>query len=165
MDESTAEPIGDEKELVGKIAAGDREAFDMFAEHYIPGLYRFARARLRGDSQLTRDIVQATLCKVMAKLNSYRGDGPLFGWLCACCRNEIAMHFRARGNAAMELSLEENAIPSAALAAPKTERPDEILITFERTERVHLTLDLLPRRYAEVLEWKYDDQQLDRKRR
>ena len=154
MDESIAETIREEKELVRRIAAGDDEAFEMFSERYIPGLYRFAAARLAGEGQLARDIVQTTLCKVMAKLGSYRGDGPLFGWLCACCRNEIAMHFRAQGKA-VELSLEDDAVPPAALAAPTTDRPDEILVTFERTELVHLTLDLLPPRYAQALEWKY----------
>lgn len=34
---------------------------------------------------------QTTVCKALDKLDSYRGDGPLLGWLYACCRNELRL--------------------------------------------------------------------------
>lgn len=72
---------------------GEEAAFEEFSDGYIPALYRFAQRRL-GDRELTRDIVQETVCKAIAKLATFRGEAGLMTWLCACCRNEIAAHFR-----------------------------------------------------------------------
>ena len=83
------QPDAQERELVERLRAGDEDAFEAFSEHYIAGLYRFALRRLDNDRELTREIVQSTVCKVIEKLDGYRGEAPLFTWLCACCRNEI----------------------------------------------------------------------------
>ncbi|MBI2212814.1 MAG: RNA polymerase sigma factor [Acidobacteria bacterium] len=152
-DESRWEPR-DEPALVLRMLSGDEEAYEVFSRHYIPAVYRFAIARLDGNSQLAKDIVQATLCKVVTKLATYRGDGPLLGWLCACCRNEIAMHFRG---APREVSLEGDGLDAKAFRAPSYESPDEVLLSAETSEQVHLALDLIPERYAQVLGWKYVD--------
>ena len=45
-------------ELVERMLAGDEEAFEAFGERYFRRLYRFALARLAGDRDLTREIVQ-----------------------------------------------------------------------------------------------------------
>ncbi len=134
--------------------SGDEEAYEVFSRHYIPALYRFASARLDGNTQLARDIVQTTLCKVITKLGTFRGEGPLLGWLCACCRNEIAMHFRA---APREIGLDDESVGAAGFAASSHDRPDALLISAETSELVHLALDLLPERYAQLLGWKYVD--------
>src|SRR5688572_30683612 len=62
----------EERELVRRMRSGDEAAFQAFADHYIPALYRFAAARLRNRTDLTRDIVQATVCKVIENLSGYR---------------------------------------------------------------------------------------------
>src|SRR5688572_10327488 len=79
--------------LVQRMLAGEVTAFEAFSDNYIPAVYRFAQRRLR-DPELTREIVQSTVCKAIAKLASWRGEAELMTWLCACCRNEIAAHFR-----------------------------------------------------------------------
>lgn len=144
----------DEQALVARMLTGDQEAYEVFSEHYIPAVYRFAIKRLDGDSQLAKDIVQTTMCKVITKLGTFRGDGPLLGWLCACCRNEIAMHFRG---APREVGLESCGLDVQAFPAPRNDRPDELLLSSETSELVHLALDLLPERYAQALGWKYVD--------
>src|SRR5687768_14454821 len=83
----------EEKALVERMLAGDEAAMEEFADGYFPGLYRFALARLGGDTELTREVVQTTVCKALAKLGTFRGEAPLLGWLCACCRYEIRMGF------------------------------------------------------------------------
>src|SRR5216117_1570479 len=84
----------EERSLVRRMLAGDERAFQWFAEHYAPALYRFASARVRGEPELVRDVVHTTLCRFMEKLDGYRGESSIFTWLCAVCRNEIAGHFR-----------------------------------------------------------------------
>lgn len=144
-----------DRELVRRLLEGDEAAFDEFASMHLEALYRFAGRRLEGDRELTREIVQRTLCKVFGKLSTYRGEGPFLGWLCACCRNEILMHFRAEGSRPDRLALETGVVPPGALAAPARGHPDRELLRSELGEQVHLALDLLPVHYAQALEWKY----------
>jgi RNA polymerase sigma-70 factor (ECF subfamily) len=88
--------------------------------------------------------VQSTVCKVIEKLDSYRGEAPLFTWLCACCRNEIAGHFRRAGRRPKEVELDEDI---------EHDQPD----ASDTTELVHAALDRLPPTYARAMEWRYLD--------
>lgn len=140
----------DERALVRRMLAGDQGAFEVFSDSYIPVVYRFAHRSLR-DPELTREVVQATVCKAIAKLGTFRGESGLVTWLCACCRNEIAAHFRRQGRAVPEVALEGHEI---AAGAPG---PEQALLHKERAERVHAALDALPPHYGRALEWKYLD--------
>ena len=82
----------EDRRLVKRLLAHDREAFNAFFDGYFPRLYRFARARLGEDPDTTKEIVQVTLTKAIRKLGSYRGEAALFTWLCTICRHEIADH-------------------------------------------------------------------------
>jgi len=141
----------EEKALVERMLAGDEAAMEEFADEYFPGLYRFALARLDGDTELTRDVVQTTVCKALAKLGTFRGEAPLLGWLCACCRNEIRMGFRKKQRLPRVVELEELAEDIASDRDP----PEGALVRKEEVRHVHAALDLLPPRYARALEWKY----------
>jgi RNA polymerase sigma-70 factor (ECF subfamily) len=138
------QPDAEERELVIRLRAGDERAFETFAEHYISGLYRFALRRLDHDRELTREIVQSTVCKVIEKLDGYRAEAPLFTWLCACCANEIAAHFRRAGRRPKEVELDEDVAQEPTGSS-------------ETTELVHAALDRLPPSYARALEWRYLD--------
>jgi RNA polymerase sigma-70 factor (ECF subfamily) len=144
--------------LVRRMLAGDAEAMSDFADGYFPGLYRFACSRLRGNTDLARDIVQTTVCKALSKLSSYRGEAPLFTWLCACCRNEIGMHFRHHTRFPEQGLDEESPLPVRLAADATGDSPERHAAQRESAARVHAALDLLPPRYASVLEWKYLDE-------
>jgi len=145
-----------DRSLVRRMLAGDDQAFDEFADTYSRALYRFAMSRLQGDRELVCDVVQSSLCKALSKLESYRGEAALFTWLCSICRNEILMHFRSRKSDPAESLVDENVVPiDSWVRSP--DQPDDILLSGESAEAVHLALDLLPPRYAEALEWKYLD--------
>jgi RNA polymerase sigma-70 factor (ECF subfamily) len=146
-------------DLVGRMLAGDEEAFEMFGERFFKMLYRFVFARLR-DGDLTREIVQSAMAKALAKLATYRGEAALLTWLCSCCRNEILMYFRQRKTApvGLELSDEMEADPGFHLQRPGDPGdPETALLKRERAGLVHMALDGLPERYARALEWKYLD--------
>lgn len=138
----------EEKALVERMLAGDEAAMEEFADEYFPGLYRFALARLGGDTELAREVVQTTVCKALAKLGTFRGEAPLLGWLCACCRNEIRMGFRKKKRQPRVVELEED-------VASDRDLPEGALARKEEVRHVHAVLDLLPPRYASALEWKY----------
>ncbi len=148
---------GEERELLDRMQAGEESAFDVFAERYIPGLYRFAQRRLAGDRELTRDVVQSTVCKVIEKLGSYRAEAPLFTWLCAICKNEIAGHFRRLERRPKEVELEEEhaEMDVASALSPSATGIEERLDLDRRQERVHIALDRVPPAYARAVEWRY----------
>src|SRR5882724_1289296 len=139
----------EERSLVRRMRAGDDEAFQWFAEHYAPALFRFAASRVRSEPELVRDVVQTTLCRFMEKLDGYRGESSIFTWLCAVCRNEIAGHFRRAGRGEVELD-EANGRESGDAGNPEAE-----YLAGENDRLVHVALDALPPRHARVLEWKY----------
>ena len=137
--------LEEERTLVKDMRAGREKAFDLFMESYVPALYRFAGRRLAGDRELTKDIVQSTVCRVIQNLDGWRAEAPLFTWLCACCSNEIAAHYRRRGRRPREVELVDG---GGAPDADPTER-------IEAAELVHLALDRIAPGYARVLEWRY----------
>lgn len=142
--------------LVRRMIAGDERAFDEFAAVYIPAVHRFAAHRLRGERELVREVVQATICKAIAKLASFRGEAALMTWLCACCRNEIAGHFRQRQRMGREVELEE-ADGDQALMADEEGRgaPESTLLKKESAQLVRRALESLPPHYGQALAWKY----------
>lgn len=149
---SDSDPRLEEKALVERMLAGDESAMEEFADEYFPALYRFALSRLgghAGDSELTREIVQTTVCKALGKMESWRGESSLLTWLCACCRNEIRMSFRQRKRFPSLVELDEE--------ISGEDQPEGALARKEEARRVHTVLDRLPPRYARALEWKYVD--------
>lgn len=144
-------------ELVGRMLAGEGRAFETFGERHFRALYRFACARLAGDRDLTREIVQIAVTKALGKLDTYRGEASLLTWLCSCCRNEILMHWRRRRSAPEDLELVEGLEPAAGFGMERPGDPEAVFLVRERAGLVHTALDGLPDHYARALEWKYLD--------
>ena len=145
-------------ELVQHMLAGDEEAFDEFFGRFFPALYRFALSRLNCDADGTEDVVQSTLCRAIDKLHTFRGEATLLTWLCTLCRHEISDEWRRRHSRRSTWVAEgspETPSPLDTLASADTDRPDVALDRDELSRLVHVTLDTLPARYGDALEWKY----------
>jgi len=141
-----------------RMLAGDERAFEEFFEAYFSGLYRFALARLDGNADAAEDVAQATLCKAIAKLATYRGEAALFTWLCTFCRHEISDYYGRHQRVHETPLVEDTPEIRAALesiGAASIEAPDERLRRRELARLVQVTLDSLPQRYGDALEWKY----------
>jgi RNA polymerase sigma-70 factor, ECF subfamily len=150
-----------DRALARRILGGDEQAFRDLFDRFFPRLYRFALARLPGDPEAAQDVVQQTFCNAIERLDSYRGEAALYTWFCQICRNVIADHFRRNGRGAVRTVLIEDQ-PNAraileSLAAPAAERPDSSAWQAQLHRIVEATLDSLPGRYGEALEWKYID--------
>jgi RNA polymerase sigma-70 factor (ECF subfamily) len=144
-----------------RILGGDEAAFRELFDRFFPRLYRFALARLNRDQELARDVVQQTFCNAIERLDSYRGEAALYTWFCQICRNVIADHYRRRQRGSERVVLLEDQ-PNVraileALAAPTDDEPDTGVWRQQVHRVVEATLDALPGRYGEVLEWKYLD--------
>lgn len=138
--------------------AGDERAFDEFFDGHFPGLFRFALTRLHLDEDAAEEVAQATICKAMTKLATYRGEAALFTWLCTFCRHEISAYYKRRGAADRRVDLiEDSPEIRAALESSVAmfEEPDSALDRAEIGRLVQVTLDQLPPHYGNALEWKY----------
>jgi RNA polymerase sigma-70 factor (ECF subfamily) len=154
------EPWADDRRLVKRMRAGDEAAFEEFFETNFQAIYRFALARVGQETELAEEIAQATICKALEKLSTYRGEAALFSWLCTICRFEISGHFRRERRSAPQVDLaEESAASRGALESLPAglDDPENELLRREISRRVHVTVDHLPPRYSQVLEWKYAD--------
>ena len=147
-----------DRQLVERMLAGDTEGFEEFFGRYFPPLYRFALARLDRDVDAAEDVVQATLCRAIDKLHTYRGEAALLTWLCTLCRHEISTHCERRRIRPQVRLVEDTPEIRAALeslSAVEVDQPEAILRQSELSHLVQVTLDALPDRYGDALEWKY----------
>lgn len=147
-----------DRSLARRVADGDREAFDEFFREYFPRLYRFTLSRAGDDAALAEEIVQRTMCIVVRKMKSYRGEALLFTWLCQICRNEMNAVYRQQGiEQRADVPIEDHPAVQAALESVVADdfRPESARRRDEIAAFVRTTLDHLPSKYAIALEMKY----------
>lgn len=147
-----------DRALARQIASGSVEAFDDFFNEYFPRLFRFTMARTDGNYELAEEVVQRTMCKVVRKIGSFRGEALLFTWLCQICRNELASVFRSRGIAGPDTVPYEDvpeirAALESIVAGPQ--EPEDQQAANDVAKYVRVTLAHLPLNYARALELKY----------
>ncbi len=146
-----------DRALVARLLSGDDDAFAQFFDLMFPRVYRFALARVGERDDAAEDIAQATLCQVMRKLATWRGEASLFTWICTICRHEWRR--KHPDEAAVEL-VEDAPETRAALESLHAHERLGAQATVERRELavlVQRVLDHLPPHYGNVLEWKYLD--------
>jgi RNA polymerase sigma-70 factor (ECF subfamily) len=150
--------LKEDRTLARRVASGDKAAFDSFFREYFPRLYRFTLIRVDNDPALAEEIVQRTMCIVVRKMGSFRGEALLFTWLCQICRNEMSAVFRQRRiEMQNDLALEDHPEVQAALESlmANDQRPETARRREEIARFVRLTLEHLPANYATALEMKY----------
>jgi RNA polymerase sigma-70 factor (ECF subfamily) len=146
----------DDRALVDKLLARDERAFAEFFDTYAPRLFRFAMRRA-ADEDLAEEITQTTLIAAVGKLKSWRGEASLFTWLCTIARRQLMDHWRKTARQPELRPFDDDPDVRAALEslASGGDHPDAALDGHRLAERVQITLDYLPDRYGDVLEWKY----------
>lgn len=147
-----------DKALVNRMLRGDQRAFDEFFDANFPRLYRFTRARIGDDEDATKEIVQQTLCRAIARIETYRGEAALFTWLCRICRNQISDHFKQRNRDMSRFAAFEDAEVSAVLESLDSgddTDPSRLEQRRQVAQLIQTILDYLPARQGNVLEWKY----------
>jgi RNA polymerase sigma-70 factor (ECF subfamily) len=147
--------------IAQRILRGDEQSFRELFDRCFPRLYRFALARLGGDHDAASEVAQQTLCKGLERLNTYRGEAALYTWFCQICRHTLIDHCRRTQRAEQRLQLREDdpdirAILEA-IAAPLEAQPEVQAWRADIGRLVQATMDALPERYGDVLEWKYVD--------
>jgi RNA polymerase sigma-70 factor (ECF subfamily) len=147
--------------LARRILRGDAQAFRTLFDSFFPRLYRFALAHLDGDHDAASEVVQQTFCKAIERLDTYRGEAALYTWFCQICRHTLIDYCRSaqRDRRAVMHIEDEPEIRAVleALSAPLTLQPDVQVWQRDIRRLVQATVDALPERYGDILEWKYVD--------
>jgi RNA polymerase sigma-70 factor (ECF subfamily) len=148
-----------DRQLVERLLRGERAAFDAFFNEYYPKLYRFVKRRMPHDPSAAEDVAQATLCRGLESLRTWRGEAALMTWLCTLCRRELGARWReARPYAgAPQLAEDDPEVRAALESLLAGETTDPLLAAgrAEVRESICAALDYLPAPYADILEWKY----------
>jgi RNA polymerase sigma-70 factor (ECF subfamily) len=134
-----------DSDLLVRIAARDREAFDVLYRRYIRSIFGLALQRLR-DRERAEDATQEMFAAVWRSASSYRPErGPAAPWLYAIARNAIVDRLRSRAETPMEPPDVVSDDPGPA------DRAEQSYVSW----RVHRALEVLPEREREVLELAY----------
>src|SRR5262245_25033938 len=86
---------GLELELVGRLRAGDRGAFDAVHDAFNGRLYNFL-ARLSNQRDVAEDLLEETWLRLVKHAPRLRQDTELGPWLFTVARNLHANYFRAQ---------------------------------------------------------------------
>jgi RNA polymerase sigma-70 factor (ECF subfamily) len=149
----TVPPI-DDADLAAGIRRGDPEAWTELCERFGGALYLYAFHLAGGEGAWAEDIRQETLLAAASAVRRYRGDAPLFGWLCSIARRKAADELRRRGRLA---DPPEDEDPSSAFQAriEGEPLPEELLEKAEIRARTVEALWSLPPDYRQLLIARY----------
>jgi RNA polymerase sigma-70 factor (ECF subfamily) len=103
---------------------------------FADGVYTLGH-RVLGDRQLAEDAVQETFIKVMKSLHTYRGDGPLAGWLYRIGYRETIAIARRRRDQPMDADLLNRELP------PSAENVEKSVVEHELADRLDKAIGAL----------------------
>jgi RNA polymerase sigma-70 factor (ECF subfamily) len=132
----------DDRALVNAVLAGDRDLFRVLVEREQVTVYRTC-LRILGRPHDAEDVAQESLVMAYRSLGSYRGDGPLGGWL---MRIAIRQAYRRLGQRRETVELQ----PDLPLGAPASD-PLAVTLAGERQRAVRLAVAALREPYREVV--------------
>ena len=121
----------DDKDLIARIAAGDKGAMRDFYTRYEQAVYAFAMGRC-GNSDLASDCVHDTMLDVWRTASRFGGQSTVKTWLFSIARNKLVDALRKRG----KLSFVDE-VPESADTAPN---PEAAAIAASEKQRLHTCL-------------------------
>ncbi len=139
--------------LVDAVLAGDTEAFRALVEQEGATVLAVCR-RILADPTEAEDATQDAFLAAYQKLGSFRGDGPLGGWLMRIAIREARHHGRRRRPMSSFVPEVETATSNIVQSAPD---PAAIIETDELERWLHAALDGLPDHYRDAVRLHYLD--------
>jgi RNA polymerase sigma-70 factor, ECF subfamily len=138
------DPSVDDREIVRAVLDGDRDAFRHLVEREQVAVYR-ACLRVLGRPHDAEDVAQESFVIAYRSLASYRGDGPLGGWLMRIATRQA---FRRLGQRREAIDLD-----AAAELRTRSREADPLAVTLagERERSVRLAVAALPEPYRETV--------------
>ena len=145
---------GDEN-LVRRIVAGDRSAFELLMRRHNRRMYRLARATLRNHAE-AEDALQEAYLSAYRAIGQFRCESALSTWLSRLVLNECLGRLRRkarRDNVVPIVSSTDGvdvAVEVAAMSTPHADSPDETFARSEMRALLERKIDALPDVYRTV---------------
>ncbi len=128
--------------LVEKARAGKRQAFSEIVRRLMPQVTALTY-RMTGDRDTALDLAQDAFVTAWEKLDSYRGESGIAGWIYRIASNKTLNHIKLQARLVGESAVPEPVAPEA------TSSPENLLRRKELAERVRrFMLDLPPQQRA-----------------
>jgi RNA polymerase sigma-70 factor (ECF subfamily) len=132
----------DDMALVDAVLSGDRDAFRLLVEREQVAVYR-ACLRILGRSHDAEDVAQESFLMAYRSLGTYRGDGPLGGWLMRIATRQAFRRLGQRRDA--------SELPADLPAGSAAPDPVATALSGERERAVRLAVAALGEPYREVV--------------
>ncbi len=146
--------------LVRRLKSGDVDAWRELCSTFGDALYSYAYYRTGRNREIAEDVRQEALIAAAKSIIDFKGQAPLFAWLCGIMRHKVADQISSRCD--RELSLEKLAEESDEYHSTiisqyfgKYPLPDEMLERDEARSSIIEALWVLPDKYREVLISRY----------
>ena len=149
-----------DRDLMARLAAGDREALAPLMERHYPRLYRLALSYVRNPDDAL-DVVQETFVKAFRKADRWDGSTEAGPWLSRVAVNQSIDRWRRnrRRQATFTPLAEGDHDESLAAGGPD---PDRRVLRREMRDRLATALEDLPERQRAVVVLRhYQEMSLD----
>jgi RNA polymerase sigma-70 factor (ECF subfamily) len=141
-------------EIARRVAAGDRDAFELLMRRYNQTLYRTARSILKDDAE-AEDAVQDAYMLAYRAIGAFRGDAKLSTWLIRIVVNEAIARSRKRSRRAeiIQLSGEPEADANGGeenMDEATPEQPEHAAVRAQTRRLLETKIDALPEVFRTV---------------
>jgi RNA polymerase sigma-70 factor (ECF subfamily) len=143
----------DDRALADAVLGGDRDAFRVLVEREAPSVIAACR-RILGDPSDAEDAAQDAFLIAYRKLGSFRGDGPLGGWLMRIAIREARDRaVRRRPTTALESG--DDGWTTTLDVTAAGDDPALTVESAERAARLREAIAELPAHYGEAVRLRY----------
>ena len=134
-----------DQQLVEKVQAGDKRAFDLLVLKYQPRILGLV-ARYVKDNHEVQDVTQEAFIKAYRALPRFRGDSAFYTWLYRIAINTAKNHLVARGRRppGVDVDVEDAEHYEAGGALREGENPENPLFSQELAQVVNRAISALP---------------------
>lgn len=141
-------------EIIGRVLAGDRNAFELLMRRYNRVLYRTARSILKDDAE-AEDVLQEVYLLAFHNLKKFRGESTLSTWLTRIVVNNAIARSRKIKRCAEIIAIgsepDWKAHPaSASMHRDLTEQPEQATERSEMRRLIEKKIDELPETFRTV---------------
>lgn len=146
------ETIDREKELLLKVASGDKEAFGQLYDFYAPKIFRFVRLKV-GSQVLAEDLTSESFLRIWEYLKKEEKEieESFQALLYKIARNLLVDHYKRKSS--QEILMDDD-FRDFLLKQPAR---DEIVLK-ESAEEIHKALVQIKDEYQNVIIWYYIDE-------
>lgn len=139
------EEIVTDKELVERVQAGDKSAFNVLVQKYQPKIITLVN-RYVNDPSAAMDVAQEAFVKAYRGLDSFRGESAFYTWLYRIAINTAKNYLVAekRRTPDSEIDCQDAELYSDNLALRDNASPERMLLTDEIRDTVSVAIQKLP---------------------